>query len=78
MQQCYQPEMGEAVNSEAAEPSDVEILAAVRQVLTADEAAHPDFAKAPASQGWLAGKLLARERTASGALAARLLGRLRG
>lgn len=78
MQQYYQPEMGEAVNSEAAEPSDAEILAAVRQVLTADEVVHPDYAKAPASQGWLAGKLLARERPASGALAARLLGRLRG
>ncbi|OED50349.1 hypothetical protein [Leisingera sp. S232] len=78
MQTCYQPETGEAVNSPAAEPSDAEILAVVRQVLTAEEAEHADRAGAPDSRGWLAGKLLGRERPASGALAARLLGRLRG
>ncbi|MBY6067755.1 hypothetical protein KUW17_13440 [Leisingera aquaemixtae] len=78
MEQCYQPEIGEAVNSRAGEPSDAEILAAVRQVLTAEVVEHPDYAEAPAGRGWLAGKLLARERPASGALAARLLGRFRG
>lgn len=78
MQQCYQPEIGEAVKSQAAEQSDAEILAAVRQVLTAEVVEHPDYAEAPASRGWLAGKLLARERPASGALASRLLGRFRG
>ncbi|WP_264211181.1 hypothetical protein [Leisingera thetidis] len=78
MQQCDQPQIGATVNSRAGEPSDAEILAAVRKVLTAEEVEHPDYAKAPAAKGWLAAKLLARERPASGALAARLLGRFLG
>ncbi|MBY6058389.1 hypothetical protein [Leisingera daeponensis] len=78
MEQCYQPEIGEAARSRAAEPSEAEILAAVRRVLTADVVEHPEYAQAAASQGWLAGKLLARERPEPGALASRLLGRFRG
>ncbi|WP_027244715.1 hypothetical protein [Leisingera daeponensis] len=67
MEQCYQPELGQMMAAQAAEPSDIEILAAVRRVLTAEVVEHPDYAQPPAGGGWFAGSL-----------AARLVGRFRG
>ncbi|QDI76910.1 hypothetical protein PNH50_02580 [Leisingera aquaemixtae] len=67
MEQCYQPEMGQMAAAQAAEPSDTEILAAVRRVLTAEVVEHTGYAQAPARGGWFAGSL-----------AARLVGRFRG
>lgn len=78
MEQCCQPEIGQVAAVQAAEPSDAEILAAVRQVLTAEEVEHPDYAQASAGRRWFAGWLPDAERRAGGSLAARLVGRFRG
>lgn len=78
MGQCFQPEMGQVTAGQAAEPSDAEILAAVRRVLTDEEVEHPGIGRASAGRSWFAGRLPGADRPVKPSLAARLLGRLRG
>lgn len=50
MGQSYQPDFGNVIKGESIDTTEAEILAAVRNILTAEELHHPDIvAPAPAT-----------------------------
>ncbi|WP_323778594.1 hypothetical protein [Leisingera sp.] len=78
MDQTFQPEFAAVAEGPSAAGSEAEILAAVRRVLTAEDAIDPEIAQAAAKRGWFADTGQAPERPIKSSLAARLLGRFRG
>ena len=78
MDQTYQPEFAAVAEGPSAEGSEAEILAAVRRVLTAEEAIDPEIAQSAPKRGWFASNAGASQPAVKSSLAARLLGRFRG